>query len=223
MIAGVEGGGTSWKVALARPNPATPGMFTIVDTQKFETTTPAETLGKIHAHLHANRERITAVGIASFGPVDLDRASPTYGFITTTPKPGWKNSDVRGTVMGVGTIFILFFAMRLFESAVAFLRIGFALRALAMHTFFRRETLEKLVAKRRDVEKELLRVAELTAAPVRSKKKNKKKREAVMGCCTGNLAEDILGFALRNNKRGLCSSILPNCRDRKHPTDRFLC
>jgi fructokinase len=103
MLAGVEGGGTSWKVALATPDPSTPGLFTIVDTQKFVTTTPAETLGKIHAHLHANRERITAVGIASFGPVDLDRASPTYGFITTTPKPGWKNSDVRGIVMGVGT------------------------------------------------------------------------------------------------------------------------
>jgi len=99
MIAGVEGGGTSWKVGLARPDPSTPGQFTIVDRQTFQTTTPAETLGKIHAHLHANRERITAVGIASFGPVDLDRASPTYGFITTTPKPGWKNSDVRGIVM----------------------------------------------------------------------------------------------------------------------------
>lgn len=35
-----------------------------------------------------------ALGIASFGPVDLTKASRTYGFITTTPKPGWRNTDV---------------------------------------------------------------------------------------------------------------------------------
>jgi fructokinase len=39
---------------------------------------------------------VTAVGIASFGPVDLDPRSPTFGFITTTPKPGWAHTDVAG-------------------------------------------------------------------------------------------------------------------------------
>lgn len=39
---------------------------------------------------------MTAVGIASFGPVDLDPRSPTFGFITTTPKPGWAHTDVAG-------------------------------------------------------------------------------------------------------------------------------
>jgi len=37
---------------------------------------------------------IAALGIASFGPVDLNRTSPRYGFITSTPKPGWSNTDV---------------------------------------------------------------------------------------------------------------------------------
>jgi len=32
--------------------------------------------------------------MASFGPVDLNRASPTYGSITTTPKPGWAHKDM---------------------------------------------------------------------------------------------------------------------------------
>jgi fructokinase len=39
---------------------------------------------------------LAALGVASFGPVDLDEKSPTYGFITTTPKPGWKNTDLLG-------------------------------------------------------------------------------------------------------------------------------
>lgn len=40
--------------------------------------------------------RLRALGVASFGPVDLHSGSPTYGFITSTPKPGWRNTDVIG-------------------------------------------------------------------------------------------------------------------------------
>ena len=36
------------------------------------------------------------MGIATFGPCDLNRASPTYGFITTTPKAGWENVNLLG-------------------------------------------------------------------------------------------------------------------------------
>ena len=39
---------------------------------------------------------IAALGIASFGPVDLDMRSSTYGFITSTSKPGWRFVDVAG-------------------------------------------------------------------------------------------------------------------------------
>ncbi len=40
--------------------------------------------------------RLQALGIASFGPVDLDTGSPTYGRITSTPKPGWRDVDFVG-------------------------------------------------------------------------------------------------------------------------------
>ncbi len=60
---------------------------------------PAATLGRIE---HVLREAVAthgpfhALGVASFGPVDLTRSSPTYGFITSTPKLGWRNTRVAG-------------------------------------------------------------------------------------------------------------------------------
>ena len=45
--------------------------------------------------------RYDALGVATFGPVDLDPASPTYGYITTTPKPGWKHTDVLGPLRAI--------------------------------------------------------------------------------------------------------------------------
>ena len=44
----------------------------------------------------AGQGGITALGIGSFGPVELDRTSPRWGFITTTPKPGWADCDIAG-------------------------------------------------------------------------------------------------------------------------------
>src|SRR5207237_766921 len=59
------------------------------------TTTPAETLRRVLEFFRAHTE-ITAVGAACFGPIDLDRSSPTFGRVTTTPKPGWRGADVVG-------------------------------------------------------------------------------------------------------------------------------
>jgi len=61
------------------------------------TTTPAETLRRVLEFFRAQTE-ITAVGAACFGPIDLDRSSPTFGRITTTPKPGWRGADVVGAL-----------------------------------------------------------------------------------------------------------------------------
>jgi fructokinase len=62
----------------------------------FPTTSPAETLDRALAFFQAHTP-LTALGIASFGPLDLDPASPSVGFITDTPKPGWSRVDVAGT------------------------------------------------------------------------------------------------------------------------------
>jgi fructokinase len=62
------------------------------------TTTPAPTVAAAVAFFAAQTARapIAALGIASFGPVDLDPASPGWGAITTTPKPGWAGTDLAG-------------------------------------------------------------------------------------------------------------------------------
>jgi fructokinase len=63
---------------------------------RLATTTPARTIGGAIEFFagQAKRTPLTALGIASFGPLDLDSRSPTFGFITTTPKPGWQHVDL---------------------------------------------------------------------------------------------------------------------------------
>jgi fructokinase len=92
MYGGIEAGGTNFVCAVGS------GPVSIEAQVEFETTTPGETMDRAVEFLRPHRERLAAVGIASFGPVDLHPGSPTYGFITTTPKPGWTNTDLLGAV-----------------------------------------------------------------------------------------------------------------------------
>jgi fructokinase len=103
-FAGVELGGTKCVVILAR------GPNEIFARETVPTTTPDETLGRIAAILEGWKPGpgFDALGIASFGPVDLDHVSPSYGYITSTPKPGWRGADVAGRLgatAGVPTAF----------------------------------------------------------------------------------------------------------------------
>ncbi|KAJ0399208.1 hypothetical protein P43SY_001874 [Pythium insidiosum] len=88
-FAGVELGGTTWLVAIAENDPQN-----ILEQTKIETTTPEATLAAAIAWLKT--KQFDAIGIASFGPVDLNKASPTYGYITSTPKPNWANTEIVG-------------------------------------------------------------------------------------------------------------------------------
>ena len=88
---GVEGGGTKFVCAVGT------SPDDVREVARFDTTTPAETLGRVVEFFRGHGD-VAAVGIASFGPVDPDPASPTYGHITTTPKPGWAHTDVAGAV-----------------------------------------------------------------------------------------------------------------------------
>lgn len=67
---------------------------------RFPTTTPEETIGQAIRFFRQQQERkpLAAIGIASFGPVDPNPASPTFGYITTTPKPGWAHTDFAGAI-----------------------------------------------------------------------------------------------------------------------------
>jgi fructokinase len=71
----------------------------VVARHRVLTTEPAATLDDLSArldHWRAGGHEFGALGIASFGPVGLDRRRPDFGHVTTTPKPGWGDVDVRG-------------------------------------------------------------------------------------------------------------------------------
>lgn len=91
MFGGVETGGTWCVCALGR------GPDELADLEQFPTTAPEETLERI-VGFFARHPKPTAIGIGSFGPVDLDRNSPTWGSVTTTPKPGWQGAAVAPVV-----------------------------------------------------------------------------------------------------------------------------
>jgi fructokinase len=87
LYGGVETGGT-WCVCAVGSGPDE-----IVREEQFATAKPEATLERIVAFF-ADGPAIEAVGIGSFGPVDLDPDSPTWGSVTTTPKPGWQHVAV---------------------------------------------------------------------------------------------------------------------------------
>ncbi len=67
---------------------------------RFDTDTPDVTLAQVQDFFLANRYLgpLASVGIASFGPIDPDPDSPHFGYVTTTPKPGWAQTDFAGRV-----------------------------------------------------------------------------------------------------------------------------
>jgi fructokinase len=89
MFAGIEAGGTKWVCAVGD------SPDNLLALERFPTTTTDETIERAIAFLRGF-SGLRAIGVASFGPLDLHADSPTYGFITTTPKPGWQQTDVVG-------------------------------------------------------------------------------------------------------------------------------
>jgi fructokinase len=91
-VGGVEAGGTKFVCAVGT------GPDDVRAETRVATTTPPETLGRVVAFFaeQAARAPLAAVGVASFGPLDLDPRSATFGSITTTPKPGWRHVDLVG-------------------------------------------------------------------------------------------------------------------------------
>ena len=69
-----------------------------LELSTFPTSTPQQTLAQVLSFFRERESQVSAVGVASFGPVDLRPDSPTFGFITSTPKPGWQQFDLAGEV-----------------------------------------------------------------------------------------------------------------------------
>ena len=91
MYGGVETGGT-WTVCALGTGPAD-----IVAHERFPTKAPHQTLERI-VDFFAAHDRPTAIGIGSFGPVDVHRDSPHWGEVTTTPKPAWRHTAVAAVI-----------------------------------------------------------------------------------------------------------------------------
>ncbi len=88
MIGALEAGGTKMVCAVGNEKGEIGERITM------PTETPEITLPAVAKWF--GERAVTALGIGSFGPVDVDKNSPTYGFITSTPKLAWQNTDLVG-------------------------------------------------------------------------------------------------------------------------------
>lgn len=86
----IEGGGTKFVLGLADET------GTVLRRERLETTTPDETLGRAVAWFRAAGLALRAIGIACFGPLELDPTSPEFGHVAKTVKPHWSGADIVG-------------------------------------------------------------------------------------------------------------------------------
>jgi len=94
VLGGVEGGGTKFVCAIGSGE-----TRELIDRREFATSAhPDDTIGEILEYFDAHRQDLSAIGVACFGPVELNPDSPRYGYITSTPKPGWRDVDIVGPV-----------------------------------------------------------------------------------------------------------------------------
>lgn len=92
VFGAIEGGGTKFVLMVGR-DPTDIRQRLVIPT-----TTPAETLAACSSFFHhvQREQELAAIGIGMFGPIDVNPQSPTYGFITSTPKHGWVDTNVVG-------------------------------------------------------------------------------------------------------------------------------
>jgi fructokinase len=93
FCAAIEAGGTKFVVACGS------GPDDLRDTTSIPTTSPPETLSRCADWLASRQLEFgpfAALGIGTFGPAGIHRGQSDWGFITTTPKPGWQHTDVAG-------------------------------------------------------------------------------------------------------------------------------
>jgi fructokinase len=92
LLGAIEAGGTKFLCAVG-----TPSGEVLAET-RIPTGEPQETIEHVLAFLRPHGPELAAIGIGSFGPVQLRRDAPNYGFITSTPKTAWRNFDLVGAI-----------------------------------------------------------------------------------------------------------------------------
>jgi len=90
LVGGIEAGGTKFVCAVGNEKNE------LLERVAFPTTTPEETLEQVFAFF--DRFDLAAIGIGSFGPIDVNKDSETYGHILSTPKLAWKDFDFLGAM-----------------------------------------------------------------------------------------------------------------------------
>ena len=91
VYAGIDAGGTTFKCGLAD------GGGELIEQYRVPVTSPEETLARCRDFFRGaiGSWPLSGMGIASFGPIDVDKASPDYGTILQTPKRGWAGTNLR--------------------------------------------------------------------------------------------------------------------------------
>jgi fructokinase len=96
MLGGIEAGGTKFVCAVGTSPQDLRARI------ELPTTSPDETISRVLEFFQeqSRQEPLAAIGIGSFGPIEVHPASPCFGYITSTPKAGWQNVDLAGPIRG---------------------------------------------------------------------------------------------------------------------------
>src|ERR1700733_584087 len=97
LVGAIEAGGTKFVCAVGDGQTGSVVAATSIATVEHAATTLTEAAAWLSGQ-QREHGRLQAIGIASFGPIELHLDSPTYGHITSTPKPGWRNTDFVGSI-----------------------------------------------------------------------------------------------------------------------------
>ncbi|QII81925.1 ROK family protein [Jeotgalibaca arthritidis] len=90
LVGAIEAGGTKFVCAIGNESNE------IIERVSFPTTTPEETLA--HVFEFFDQYKLASIGIGSFGPIDINEKSETYGYVLSTPKLAWKDFDFLGAM-----------------------------------------------------------------------------------------------------------------------------
>ncbi|MBC1435799.1 ROK family protein [Listeria rocourtiae] len=92
VFGAIEAGGTKFVVAIGDASGK------ILKRETYPTKEPAETMKLVERFFKQYEGELEALGVGSFGPIDVRKSSPTYGYITSTPKLAWRNYDIVGAL-----------------------------------------------------------------------------------------------------------------------------